>query len=97
MPKTKLTEKVKTQHPDFKWFRLTCKSKMLEKDTWYQELERNGQITRSAQAIRKWVEDPAKFRIEDMVMYLKALEFTPEEIGDIASRLAVEMAGGEIS
>lgn len=92
MPQTKLANK--TKKPDFGWFHYICKAKMIEQDTWYQDLERTKLISRSSQAIRGWVEEPTRFRLEDIVEYLKAINFTPEEIGGILNRLATEMAGG---
>jgi hypothetical protein len=94
MPATKLARKFK--RPDLAWFKYRCKAKMIEQDTWYQDLERTKRITRGAAAVRGWVEDPGRFRLDDMIEYLTAINFTPEEIGEILKRLATEMAGGKI-
>ena len=92
MPATKLARNLKK--PDLSWFKYRCKAKMIEQDTWYQDLEREELISRGAAAVRGWVENPGRVRLGDMVEYLTAIKFTPDEIGEILKRLATEMAGG---
>lgn len=91
MPKTKFAMTVLKPDKDCSWFEKTIKKRMIEQDTWYQGIDKK--VGRSAQSLRAWVKDPETFRLGDLVEFLKALEFSPEEREQIVIDLVSQMAG----
>lgn len=89
MPRTKLNAVF--ERPDYTGFQKTIKKRMIDMDTWYQKLSRDGRVTSSSQSIRNWVNNPYQFRIGDLIELLKALDYNQEEIIDIVAGLATVM------
>ena len=89
MPRTKLAEAFKG--PDYSDFQKTVKKRMIDLDTWYQELAHEGRVGNSSQSIRNWVNNPERFRIGDLVEFLKALDYSQSEIIDIVAGLITIM------
>lgn len=89
MPRTKLAESFKK--PDYSDFQKTIKKRMIDMDTWYQELAHEGRVGNSAQSIRNWVNDPERFRIRDLIELLKALDYSQSEIIEIVVDLTSVM------
>lgn len=89
MPRTKLTKSF--EKPDYSGFRKTIKKRMIDMDTCYQELVHERRVGSSSQAIRNWVNDPERFRIGDLVEFLKALDYSQSEIIDIVACLITIM------
>ena len=90
MPRTKLASKMATKAPNYEGFQKVIKKRMIDQDVWYQSVSAG----LSDQTLRRNVSNPGRFRMEDLVTFLKALQYSHEEIAQIIAGLAIEMAGG---
>jgi len=88
MPKTKLAAAI--AKPDYNRFDKTIKIRMIEQDTWYQEIEKK--VSHAAASIRGWVKNPESFRMGDLIQLLDVLEFSPEEQMKILMDLRNQMS-----
>ena len=77
--------------PNHEGFQKVIKKRMIDQDVWYQSISAG----LSDQTLRTNVSNPGRFRLGDLVTFLKALQYSQEEIAQIVAGLAVELAGGQ--